>query len=55
MTNEGFDAAGHAIGPAWAVFKIRKAFDPKSTLKPTTLAKVAAKENSAELNAKYKK
>jgi spartin len=55
VTNEGFDAAGHAIGTAWAVFKIRKAFDPKSALKPTTLAKVAAEENSAELKAKYKK
>jgi spartin len=55
VTNEGFDAVGHAIGTAWAVFKIRKAFDPKSTLKPTTLAKVAAEENSAELKAKYKK
>jgi hypothetical protein len=33
----------------------RKAFDPKSALKPTTLAKVAAEENSAKLKAKYKK
>ena len=55
MTNEGFDAAGHAIGTAWAVFKIGKAFDPKSALKPITLAKVAAEENSAELRAKYTK
>ena len=37
VTNEGLDAAGHAIGTAWAVFKIRKAFNPKSIFKPTTL------------------
>ncbi|KAJ7967168.1 Senescence/spartin-associated [Quillaja saponaria] len=55
VTNEGFDAAGHAIGTAWAVFKIRKALNPKSVLKPTTLAKAAAEANSAELKAKYKK
>ena len=54
VTNEGFDAAGHAIGTAWAMFKIGKAFDPKSTRKPTSLAKVAAEENSAELKAKCK-
>ena len=55
MTNEGFDAAGHAIGTAWAMFKIGKAFDPKSKHKPTSLAKVAGEENSAELKAKCKK
>ncbi|KAF6170836.1 hypothetical protein GIB67_015788 [Kingdonia uniflora] len=43
-TNQGFDAAGHAIGTAWAVFKIRKAFNPKSVIKPSTLAKAAAKD-----------
>ncbi|KAG5620927.1 hypothetical protein H5410_006145 [Solanum commersonii] len=42
-TNEGLDAAGHAFGTAWAVFKIRKALNPKSALKPTALAKSAAK------------
>lgn len=54
-TNEGLDAAGHAIGAAWAVFKIRKAINPKSVLKPTTLAKAAAAANSDELKTKYKK
>ncbi|KAG2705966.1 hypothetical protein I3843_05G072900 [Carya illinoinensis] len=54
-TNEGLDAAGHAIGAAWAVFKIRKAINPKSVLKPTTLAKAAAAANSTELKAKYNK
>lgn len=45
-TSEGLDAAGHAIGTAWAAFKIRKALNPKSVLKPTTLAKSAAKAAS---------
>ncbi|KAL9231841.1 hypothetical protein vseg_007011 [Gypsophila vaccaria] len=40
-TNEGMDAAGHAIGTVWTVFKIGKALNPKSALKPTSLAKVA--------------
>lgn len=41
-TNEGLDAAGHALGTAWTVFKLRKALNPKGALKPTTLAKAAA-------------
>ncbi|KAK2665567.1 hypothetical protein Ddye_004141 [Dipteronia dyeriana] len=45
-TNEGLDAAGHAIGTAWAVFKIRKALNPKSAFKPTTLVKAAAVASS---------
>lgn len=53
VTNEGLDAAGHAIGTAWAVFKIRKALNPKSAFKPTALAKAAAETNSAEIKAKY--
>ncbi|KAL5561186.1 hypothetical protein UlMin_030933 [Ulmus minor] len=51
VTNEGLDAAGYAIGTAWAVFKIRKAINPKSVIKPTTLAKAAA----PELKSKSKK
>ncbi|XP_020214409.1 protein EARLY-RESPONSIVE TO DEHYDRATION 7, chloroplastic [Cajanus cajan] len=51
-TNEGLDAAGHAIGTAWAVFKLRKALNPKSVIKPTTLAKAAAESSSAKLKAK---
>ncbi|XP_047338624.1 protein EARLY-RESPONSIVE TO DEHYDRATION 7, chloroplastic-like [Impatiens glandulifera] len=39
--NEGLDAAGHVIGSVWAVFKISKAFHPKSVIKPTPLVKVA--------------
>ncbi|KAK4477225.1 hypothetical protein RD792_016439 [Penstemon davidsonii] len=52
VTHDGLGAAGHAIGTAWAVFKIRKALNPKSVIKPTTLAKAAAKANSAKLKAK---
>lgn len=54
-TSEGLDAAGHAIGTGWAAFKIRKAFNPKSVLKPTTLAKTAAKAVAAERKAKISK
>ncbi|KAK9285060.1 hypothetical protein L1049_024245 [Liquidambar formosana] len=53
-TSEGLDAAGHAIGTAWAAFKVRKALNPKSVLKPTTLAKSAVKAGAAELKAKKK-
>ncbi|XP_029120062.1 protein EARLY-RESPONSIVE TO DEHYDRATION 7, chloroplastic isoform X1 [Elaeis guineensis] len=52
VTNEGLDAAGHAIGTAWAVFKIRKALNPKSAVKPTSLAKSAVKAAAADLKAK---
>uniref|UniRef100_A0A453T8N6 Senescence domain-containing protein n=1 Tax=Aegilops tauschii subsp. strangulata TaxID=200361 RepID=A0A453T8N6_AEGTS len=51
-TNEGLDAAGHAIGTAWAVFKLRQALNPKSVLKPTSLAKSSVKAGAAELRAK---
>ncbi|CAL0313264.1 unnamed protein product [Lupinus luteus] len=51
-TTEGLDAAGHAVGTAWAAFKIRQALNPKSVIKPTTLAKSAAKAAAAELKAK---
>uniref|UniRef100_A0A0D9WU70 Senescence domain-containing protein n=1 Tax=Leersia perrieri TaxID=77586 RepID=A0A0D9WU70_9ORYZ len=54
-TNEGLDAAGHAIGTAWAVFKIRQALNPKSVLKPTSLAKSTIKAAAADLRAKNKK
>jgi hypothetical protein len=54
-TNQGMDAAGHAIGTAWAVFKIRRALNPKSVLKPTTLAKSTIKANVADLRAKHTK
>ncbi|XP_057453202.1 protein EARLY-RESPONSIVE TO DEHYDRATION 7, chloroplastic-like, partial [Lotus japonicus] len=49
VTNEGLDAAGHAIGTAWTVFKLRKALNPKRVIKPN---KAAARASSAELKAK---
>ncbi|XP_068645942.1 protein EARLY-RESPONSIVE TO DEHYDRATION 7, chloroplastic-like [Aristolochia californica] len=52
LTNESLDAAGHALGTAWAVFKIRKGFNPKSALGPSALAKSAAKAAAAEVKAK---
>ncbi|KAJ0448246.1 putative senescence/spartin-associated [Helianthus annuus] len=47
VTSTGMDAAGHAIGTAWAVFKIRKALNPKSVVKPTTLVKAAASKSGS--------
>lgn len=54
-TSEGLGAAGHAIGTAWAAFKIRKALNPKSVLKPSTLAKSAVKAAAADMKAKNSK
>lgn len=54
-TNEGLEAAGHAIGTAWTVFKIRKGINPKSVIKPSTLAKSAAKTAAAGMKAKSSK
>ncbi|OVA19613.1 Senescence/spartin-associated [Macleaya cordata] len=54
-TNEGLGAAGHAAGAAWAVLKIRKALNPKSAVKPTTLGKSAIKAAAAEMKSKYSK
>lgn len=51
-TNEGLGAAGHVIGTAWAVLKIRKALNPKSAFKPTTLVKAAAQSHSSRPAAK---
>ncbi|URE02347.1 Senescence-associated protein [Musa troglodytarum] len=48
ITHEGLDAAGHAFGTAWAVFKIRKALNPKSAMKPSALAKAAANDLRAK-------
>lgn len=52
VTNDGLDAAGYAMGTAWAVFKIRKALNPKRAVKPTTFAKAAAQASYAALKAK---
>ncbi|KAG7540193.1 Senescence/spartin-associated [Arabidopsis thaliana x Arabidopsis arenosa] len=47
-TNEGLSAAGHAFGTAWTVFKIRQALNPKSAMKPSSLAKTAIKTAAKE-------
>lgn len=54
VTHEGLDAIGYGIGSAWAVFKIRKALNPKSVIKPTTIAKHAAQEISGKSKTKGK-
>ncbi|GAB2253169.1 hypothetical protein Droror1_Dr00006016 [Drosera rotundifolia] len=54
-TNSGLGAAGHAIGTAWAIFKIRKAINPKSILKPTVLARAAAEGGSLDAKTKVAK
>ncbi|KAJ8567632.1 hypothetical protein K7X08_019840 [Anisodus acutangulus] len=43
VTSEGLDAAGHAVGTAWTVFKIRKALNPKSSFSRATQLKSSAK------------
>uniref|UniRef100_A0A1J3HAI3 Senescence domain-containing protein n=1 Tax=Noccaea caerulescens TaxID=107243 RepID=A0A1J3HAI3_NOCCA len=50
-TNEGLEAVGHVFGTAWAAFKIRKAINPKSVLKPSTLAKSAIKSAASQKKA----
>lgn len=50
-TNEGLDAAGYALGTAWVAFKIRKAINPKSVLKPSTLAKTAIRSAASQKKA----
>ncbi|MCH89550.1 hypothetical protein A2U01_0010449, partial [Trifolium medium] len=50
--SEGLDAAGHAVGTAWAAFKIRQALNPKSVLKSASMAKHAAKAAADEYKAK---
>ncbi|MCD7471644.1 senescence-associated protein [Datura stramonium] len=44
VTSEGLDAAGHAVGTAWTLFKIRKALNPKSSFNRATQLKSSAKE-----------
>jgi spartin len=57
ITNEGLHAAGHAFGTAWAVFKLRKALNPKKAVKPSSVAKNVLKAAASEVkngNAKKK-
>lgn len=46
--SEGLDAAGHAVGAAWATLKIRQALNPRGALKHV-FAKSAVEAASAEL------
>ncbi|GKE88843.1 hypothetical protein Tco_1566318, partial [Tanacetum coccineum] len=39
VTSEGMNVAGHAFETDWSVFKIQKAFNPKSAVKAITLVK----------------
>ncbi|XP_073309647.1 protein EARLY-RESPONSIVE TO DEHYDRATION 7, chloroplastic-like [Primulina huaijiensis] len=52
VTSNGLGAAGHIFGVTWAVFKIRKALNPKSVLNPSKFMKATAQANSAKLKAK---
>ncbi|KAH9621928.1 hypothetical protein KSS87_022207 [Heliosperma pusillum] len=54
-THVGLGAAGHAIGTAWTVFKIRKALNPKNAVKPTSFAKSAVKAAAAEYKTQKSK
>ncbi|KAL5993680.1 Senescence-associated protein [Asimina triloba] len=51
-TKESLDAAGHALGIVWAASKIRKAINPKSAIKPSSLAKSVMKAASSDMNSK---
>ncbi|CAM0872223.1 unnamed protein product [Alopecurus aequalis] len=42
ITHDYLRATGNALGVAWAVFKIRKALDPKGAIKKSSLASSAA-------------
>ncbi|KAL8476510.1 hypothetical protein ACS0TY_028982 [Phlomoides rotata] len=53
--SEGMVAAGHAVGTAWAVFKIRQAINPKAVFKPTALTKSAAQSLLSEKMGKKSK
>ncbi|CAH2076544.1 unnamed protein product, partial [Thlaspi arvense] len=43
-TDDGLGAAGHALGTALAVYKIKQALNPKSAYKPTSVAYIATEE-----------
>ncbi|KAK1432632.1 hypothetical protein QVD17_09530 [Tagetes erecta] len=51
-TNEGLHAAGHAVGAAWTVFKIRTAVNPRSVIAPSLLAKGGVKSATEDMRAK---
>ncbi|KAI3767861.1 hypothetical protein L2E82_18290 [Cichorium intybus] len=51
-TNEGLGAAGHAVGAAWTVFKIRTAMNPKGVVAPSVLTKTGLKDATEEMRDK---
>ncbi|URD97431.1 Senescence-associated protein [Musa troglodytarum] len=52
VTHDSLHAAGHAVGAAWSVFKIRNVLNPASTMSAVTLAKSSAKATADDLRAK---
>ncbi|XP_076898747.1 protein EARLY-RESPONSIVE TO DEHYDRATION 7, chloroplastic-like [Bidens hawaiensis] len=50
--NEGLNAAGHAVGAAWTVFKIRTAVNPRSMIAPSVLGKNGIRNATEEMRAK---
>ncbi|KAF3796440.1 hypothetical protein EJ110_NYTH01443 [Nymphaea thermarum] len=57
MTKDGLGAAGHAVGAAWSVLKIRNALNPKNTIcvmTPSEFAKSTAKVAAVVLEERAK-
>jgi len=54
-TQNYLHATGNALGAAWAVFKIRKALDPKGNMKKSSIVGQAAHAVAKESNARQKK
>ncbi|CAN6284978.1 unnamed protein product [Urochloa humidicola] len=54
-THDYLHATGNALGTAWAVFKIRKALDPKGNMKKSSIASQAAHLVAKESIARQKK
>ncbi|CAN6290068.1 unnamed protein product [Urochloa humidicola] len=54
-THNYLHATGNALGAAWAVFKIRKALDPKGNMKKSSIASQAAHAVAKESIARQKK
>ncbi|KAL6596291.1 hypothetical protein ACP70R_047655 [Stipagrostis hirtigluma subsp. patula] len=54
-THNYLHATGNALGAAWAVFKIRKALDPKGNLKKSSMVSQAAHAVAKESIAKQKR
>jgi len=54
-THNYLHATGNALGAAWAVFKIRKALDPKGNMKKSSIVSQAAHAVAKESVARQKK